>query len=177
MRKITSVLLTLTFVLYLGGVQVMYWIKMSVCEQESQELIQKNNLSNTDTKTFSFSPADYKSLAWSEKNKEFTYQGQRYDIIGMQFFSDEIIVKCYSDKDETTLIDAFSGFIKKMFSSPQHNNDNNTDIASNIYKEYLPAELLKPSYFPRVLIFTMAKCVLVNVYAKVDDIWHPPTLV
>jgi hypothetical protein len=177
MRKITCIILTLTFILYLGGVQVMYWIKMSVCKEQVQTLIHGHKLSRKNTVDFSFTSSEYNSLDWSEQNKEFTYKGERYDIVGIQYFSEEIIVKCYSDNEETEVIDAFSGFIKKMFSCPQHTNESNTDIASNIYKEYLPSEFFVPSHFARVLISIKATCVLVNVSAKVDDIWHPPTLV
>jgi hypothetical protein len=176
MKRLTSILLVLTFILYLGGVQIMYWVKMSVCKQETHFLIQNHEIDKSGTIAFSFTPSEYKSLSWSEENKEFTYKGQRYDIIGMQFFSDEIIIKCFSDNNETNLVDAFSGFIKKMFASPQHTDDNNTDIASNISKEYLPAESLVSSFFSSVLISIAAKCVLVDVSAKIDDIWHPPIL-
>jgi len=148
---------------------------MSVCKQETQYLIQNHRLDKSGAIAFSFTPSEYKALSWSEENKEFTFKGQRYDIIAMQFFTDEVIVKCYSDNNETSLVDAFSGFIKKMFTSPQHTDDNNTDIASNISKEYLPAESFSPVIFSSVLVSIKAKCVLVNVSAGIDDIWHPPT--
>jgi hypothetical protein len=176
MRKIISTLLTLIFVLYLGGVQVMYWVKMSTCKQQVQTLIHGHKLSRKNTIDFSFTPSEYSALSWSEENKEFNYKGQRYDIMAMQFYSDKILITCYSDDNESILVEAFSGFIKKMFSSSQQNNNSNNDIASNIYKEYIPAESPVPLFFSRVLISIEAKCVLVDVSAKIDAIWHPPTL-
>jgi hypothetical protein len=106
----------------------MYWVKMSVYKQQTNTLIQNHQVADSSTEAFSFTPSEYKSLSWSEENKEFTYKGQRYDIIDMQFFLDEIIVKCYLDSEETNLFTAFSGFMQKMFPSHQHNTDNSTNI-------------------------------------------------
>ncbi|HTA26728.1 MAG TPA: hypothetical protein VK809_02990 [Bacteroidia bacterium] len=177
MRKATSIFLTLTFLLYLGGIQIMFWVKMSECKQEAQALVHGHKLSRRNIIDFSFTPSEYSSLSWSEENKEFTYKGQRYDIIEMKYFSDEIIVNCYPDKDETDLVDAFSGFIKKMFSSPQHGSDNNNEIVSKIVKEYLPSEPLVPCYYSKVLTSVEARFVLVNLSAKTDCVWRPPTSV
>jgi len=176
MKKITGILLAFTFVLYLGGIQMAYWLRMSAHKQETQFSIRHNQVSKDNSVKFSFTSEQYNSLAWSEKNKEFSYQGQRYDIIGMQYCSDEIIVTCFSDKEETNLVNAFSGFIKNLFSSPLHTNDKTPDIANTLCKEYLPSEPSSPFLFSHVLISIKAGCVLVNVSGQIDSIWRPPTL-
>lgn len=176
MKKITGILLAFTFVLYLGGIQIAYWLKMSAHKRETQTAIQSHKLPENNTVKFSLTSLEYASLAWSERSKEFSYLGQRYDIIGIQYYSDEIIITCYSDKEETRLVNAFTGFVKKFFSSPQHTNDKTPSMASNLCKEYLPSEPLTSFLYAGVLISIKAKCAFVNMHPKPDDIWHPPTI-
>jgi hypothetical protein len=176
MRKITSILLALTFVLYLGGMQVLYWVKISVHKQETATMIQHNNVAKDKTAKFSFTSTEYNSIAWSERNKEFSFQGQRYDIIGIQYCSDEVIVTCYADKDETSLADAFSGFIKKMFAAPQHNSDSGNGMANSLCKEYMPSDPLLAFFYEQQLTSIKARCMLVNIAPYHANIWHPPTL-
>jgi hypothetical protein len=174
MRKFLNILLALTFIFYIGGLQVMYWVKMYVCKQQSASLIQTGKLQGSQTVQFTFTPSEYNSLSWTEQNKEFTYIGERYDIASIQYFSDKVMVRCYTDKEETELADAFSGFIKKMFSSPQTPNEKNHDIAGKIYKEYLHVKPLVPSFFDKALVSVKATCVLVNTSAAIENIWRPP---
>jgi hypothetical protein len=63
-----------------------------------------------------------------------------------------------------------------MFSQHQSSSDNNTDIAGKLYKEYLPNEFIAPLFFHHVLTTIKADCVLVNAFAPIDNIWHPPAL-
>lgn len=176
MKKITSILLTLTFVLYLGGIQAFYWVKMSVHKQEVHSLVQHNKIRQNTTVSFSFTSSEYNSLSWSEQNKEFTYEGQRYDIIEIQYCSDEIIAICYSDRDETNLVAAFSGFMKKMFSAPQHTGKNNTDIANNICKDYMPSKAITPYFNACELVALETTYAFVNVYNGHSDVWRPPAM-
>lgn len=177
MKNITATLLTLVFILYLSGMQMMYWVKMSVHREETENMIRSHEVTKANTMKFSFSSEEYSSLSWSERNKEFLYQGQHYDIIGIQYCSDEIIVTCYIDKDETSLVDAFSGFVKKMFASPQHNNDNGSSIANSLCKEYMPSDPLMAFFYAQQLTSIEARCMFVNMALYHADIWHPPTLI
>lgn len=177
MKKVTSILLAFMFIVYLGGIQMVYWVKMSVHKEETETMIRSHEVATNSTVKFSFTSEEYGALPWSERNKEFLYQGQHYDIIGLQYCSDEIVVTCYIDKDETSLVEAFSGFVKKMFASPQHNNDNGGSMANSLCKEYMPSDPLVAFFYERQLTSVEARCMLVNMTPYHADIWHPPTFV
>ncbi|HTA84497.1 MAG TPA: hypothetical protein VK783_16250 [Bacteroidia bacterium] len=176
MKKTTGIVFIFIFLLYICGIELLYSLKISVAKNQSASLIHNHEISIDSAILFSFTPEQYKSLNWSERNKEFTYNKQHYDIISLQFYTDEINVTCYDDSKETSLVDELTGFMKKMFSQNQKADDNN-DIASKICKEYLPNVQLTPTYFFQVLRTINANCVLVNQHALIADVWHPPSLV
>ena len=154
----------------------MYWLKIDSAKTESRKLINDSSCDLDGTKEFVLSSSEYNELTWSERNKEFVENDLRYDIVSIQYLpDDQVKMECYPDGKETDMVDALSGFIEKMFSSqPQSPNDSNNDISGKIYKEYLPVERLVPFLFPRVLNSIKADCVLVNAFALIAAIWHPP---
>ena len=177
MKRATGISLAFIFILYLGGIELLYSLKIDIVRKQSAALINDHKTSIDNTSSFSFTPSQYSALDWSERNREFTYNGKHFDIIYLDFYSDEIKVTCLDDSRETSLIDDFTGFMKRMFSQSQSSNDNNNDITSKICKEYLPNLSIKPSFFFHVITTIKADCVLVNPCALIADIWHPPSLV
>lgn len=176
MRKVTGIALIGIFILYICGIQLIYSLKLSVAKNQASYVIGSHKVQLNNTRNFSFTHSQYGKLNWSERNKEFIYNGRHYDIISMEFNSDEIKVICFDDSNETTVMAEFAGFMKKMFSQGQSTNDNNSDIANKICKEYLPNENLTPTYFFHVVTTIRATCVLVNQHALVADVWHPPSI-
>jgi hypothetical protein len=177
MKRTTGLFLSLLFLFYLGGIEVFYTLKMSVVKRQSAEGISNHKISLNNTCTFSFTPSQYSNLNWSERNKEFTYNGKHLDIISLAFYTDEIKVVCFDDSNETSLVDEFTGFMKKMFSQGSSSDNSNNDMANKICKEYLPNPTVPQSYFFHVITTIKANCVLVNHYAPIAGIWHPPSLV
>ena len=175
MKKATGIGFILIFLFYICGIQLVYTLKITVAKNQSATLIRTHTLSTDSTCNFSFTPVQYKNLDWLERNKEFSYQGKHYDIIGLDFYTDEIKATCFDDSKETSLVDEFAGFMKRMFSQNQKTDDNN-DMASKICKEYLPNIQLNPIFFFQVLRTINAPCVLVNQNALIADVWHPPSL-
>ena len=175
MKKATVVALILVFTLYLGGVQVFYRFKMNDARRDATISMQ-SKLSLDKTIELSFTTDEYDALAWSERNKEFTLNGQRYDIASINYTSDLIKLVCYPDGKESDIVAAFSNFMDRMFSAHQGSGTDNNDMASKLCKEYLPNERLVPFFFPRVLTTINTDCVLVSSSDLIGNIWHPPTL-
>lgn len=176
MKRVTGLSLALVFIIYLIGMEAYYSFRLGVAKNQSSELINNHEISKENTTMFSFTADQYKHLDWSERNKEFTYNGRHYDIISLQFCTDKITLTCYNDRNETDLVDSFTGFVKHMFSQTQSSNNSNNDIVSKICKEYLPPIQIPKLFFFHVLTTIKADCVLVNHHAPIAAIWHPPTM-
>ncbi|MGP8214319.1 MAG: hypothetical protein ACLQQ4_02015 [Bacteroidia bacterium] len=176
MKRVTGISLTFIFLLYLGGLQLFYSLKIEAAKQQSSDLIKSHQITLDNTCRFSFTPDQYEALNWSERNKEFTYNGKHFDIIGIEFYSDKIKVTCFDDSNETSMVAEFTGFMRRMFSQNQSSNDNNNDIANKICKEYLPNLSITQDFFFHVITTIKADCVLVSPSALVADIWHPPSV-
>lgn len=159
---------------YVAGYRLMYSLGILYAKQQAKECMTEKN---SNIKKLTLSASDYNSLKWTEKNKEFSYNNDLYDVINIQKSLDKYIITVYYDKTETGWVASLHNVEKRIYSSPQHTNDKSTDIVNNIYKEYIPSESLIPSFYAQVLISIKAKCVLVSVSAKIDDIWHPPAIV
>jgi hypothetical protein len=177
MRKTTGLVLAFIFILYLGGMELLYSLRINAAKNQSESLIEKHKVPLDNTVDFSFTSEQYNTLNWSERNKEFTYNGQHYDIVSIAFYTDEIKITCYDDSKETSLINEFTGFVKRMFSQSAKTNNTGNDIANKICKEYLPNENLNPRFFFYVITTINANCVLVNQHALIADVWRPPSVV
>jgi hypothetical protein len=177
MKRATGFFLAFIFILYLGGIEVFYTLKVGVVKKQSAALISNHKIQLDNTVSFSFTPSQYQSLNWSERNKEFTYNEEHYDIVSIDFYSDEIKVVCFDDSNETGVVSEFTGFMKRMFSQSQSSDNSNNDMASKICKEYLPNQNISQLFFFHVITTIQADCVLVNRHALVADIWRPPSLV
>lgn len=176
MKKATGLFLILVFVTYLAGVEAYYSLKLKISKETISALITHKNIQVAKTASFSFSPTQYQNINWQERNKEFIYNGRHYDIISLNFYSDEISMVCFDDSNETSIANALTGFMEHMFSQAPASNNSNNDIANKICKEYLPNTSVPQNFFFHVITTIETHRVLVNRYAPIAAIWHPPSL-
>jgi hypothetical protein len=176
MNRIAAIFLTLTFVLYLGGMQLMYWVKIDNAKRDATATILRHSAKAVDTKDFSFTTSQYNSLSWLDKNKEFIFDGQHYDIAGIEYLSGSIKVSCYNDNEETEIANAFQKFSNKLFSTHQQSNSSDNDVLSKITKEYLPLNpvLVQPKIEKSISIITKENTPTLSLLTA--DIWHPPSI-
>jgi hypothetical protein len=177
MKSATGITLIFIFTLYFCGVELLYSVKLNKVKSESAALITSHKVPLDNSSLFSFTAGQYNQLNWSERNKEFTYKGNHYDIINLAFYTDEIVVTCYDDSKETSLADAFANYVKQMFTQQQKGDDRTNDVAGKICKEYFPNKGFAPTYYFHVVQTVNAPCVLVNQHALVCDVWRPPSIV
>ena len=123
MNRFTSIFLSLIFVLYLGGIQLMYWIRIDAARQDANAYVQKTLPENINSKELILTASQYSSLQWLEKNKECVINGQRYDIIGVTHSAEGVKLKCYTDNEETEVANAFEHFAERLFNTPRPMED------------------------------------------------------
>lgn len=173
MKRIAAIFLTLTFLLYLGGIQLMYWVKIDAAKHNAAALI-KNKKCNESTTEFILTSSQYNALNWSDRNKEFIVDGQRYDITAIEYVSGGIKITCYQDSPETEVVSAFQKFAERFFSSHQQSGNTDTDVLSKITKEYLPLNIVLA---PESTISSFAFVISEKSYSSllsIANIWHPP---
>jgi hypothetical protein len=176
MKRIACIFLTSLFLLYLGGIQLLYWVKMNKAKYEATAFTQKQDLKTTDTKNFLFTNDQYALIKWLEANKEFSINGQRFDIINIEKTQEGIKITCYNDNEETEIAQAFQKFADKLFPIHQQSNNSDTDVISKITKEYTSLH-----YEFNFSIFEKSNSVFIpeDTHSSIslpDNIWHPPTL-
>jgi len=176
MKTLISIFLVSVFTLYLVGMQMLYWVKIDNAKQKATSFIQNHSTKESETRDFEFSRQEYNSLTWLEKNKEFTYQGVHYDISSINYSSGNVIVKCYTDNEETEIVNAFNQYTSKLLSNHQQSNSTDNDIISKITKDYLPlsnyCNFASPVKY--TTIFTNTVPILIS--SPISDIWHPPAI-
>src|ERR1700722_19469984 len=148
MKRVATLFLILTFLLYLGGMQLMYWVKIDNAKREATATLLRHSAKIADTKDFTFTSSQYNSLNWLEKNKEFVLYGQRYDIATLEYNSKGVKIACYTDNEETEIANAFNQFANKLYSTTEQSSNTNNDLLNKITKEYIPLSLLflQPRY-------------------------------
>jgi hypothetical protein len=176
MKGAAVIFLTLTFVLYLGGMQLMYWVKMDSAKHKAAEFVQNHSTKTSETKDFVFTSSEYNALQWLEKNKEFVIAGQRYDIETISYSSEGVKITCYSDNEETEIANEFQAFSERLLSTHPQSNSSDNDILSKITKEYLPINLvfLQPGVEKRTSLMVVENIPLSA--SPISDIWHPPAV-
>jgi hypothetical protein len=176
MKGLAAIFLILTFVLYLGGIQLMYWVKMDSAKYKAAEFVQTHSTKSSQTKDFVFTSSQYDALQWLEKNKEFVSNGQRYDIASIVYSAEGVKISCYNDNEETEIANAFQMFSERLLSTHQQSNSNDNDILSKITKEYLPLSLvfLQPR-FEKQSSFMVVENIPLSA-SPISDIWHPPAV-
>jgi len=162
--------------LYLGGIQLVYWVKMNSAKHEAASFIQNRNFAASDTRYFVFTTAQYKALQWLEENKEFNFNGQHYDITDLQYMSDGVKITCYSDNEETEIANAFQKFADKFFPAHQQSSNSDNDLISKLTKDYLPLVFeFNFSTFEK-----SSSCFIKeDIHSPLSlpaSIWHPPTI-
>lgn len=174
MKRIAAIFLTMIFLLYLGGMQLMYWVRIDTAKHQASALIQNNKANASNTTEFILTPSQYNSLNWSDRNKEFTIEGQRYDITGIEYLSNGVKIICYQDNPETEVVSAFQKFAERLFSSHQQSGNSDNDLISKITKEYLPLKLVvAPQIYERAFSLIISE----DIHSPLlftADIWHPP---
>ncbi|HWY99058.1 MAG TPA: hypothetical protein VNY36_08240, partial [Bacteroidia bacterium] len=119
----------------------------------------------------------YSNIKWTEGHKEFSYNGQLYDMVSVAKIGAIYSVLVYADKNETQWVKALDNFMKELFPSDNTKANKNVEsITSALQKEYLP--LNKLSIVPPDATYTIRYSNTLNIYKipATAAIWHPPAI-
>ena len=170
--RAVAVTLLIAMVYYFAGYRIVYSIVMHGAKEDAAFAIKHHGTLGKLT----ISAAEYANLGWTEKNKEFTYNEQRYDLVSMQKSGDSVVLTVYNDKNETRWGKAMNDFVKELFPSEKSKNTDPAEgFMSAFQKEYTPLEKIKIGYAPettKVFYDTERSSRIPLLISK--PIWHPP---
>lgn len=94
----------------MGGYQIMIAVYQTVRKHEIQAYLKSNNGTQFSTR-LSFSLENGKitnpEFEWEDANEEFTYHGELYDIITLQYNKDSVQIFAMKDIRENNLIEKY----------------------------------------------------------------------
>lgn len=171
--RATAIIMLFAMFHYVAGYRLMYSLGILYTKEQAKECMTEKN---SNIKKFTFSASDYNSLKWTEKNKEFSFNNQMYDVVNIQKSGSGYILTVYADNPETEMITAFQNFEKELFHPDQSNKGTKSaeDIISAFQKDFTPISEFK------MHVFTFSGLLLPSVAARQhplqvsDNIWHPP---
>lgn len=170
--RAVAVTLLIAMVYYFAGYRIVYSVVMHGAKEDAAFAIKHHGTLNSIT----LSAAEYTTLNWTEKNKEFMYNGHLYDCIAIEKYGDSVVLKVYDDKNETRWAKAMNDFVKVLFpTGKSQNTDPAEGFMSAFQKEYTPLEKIKVGYAPettKVFYDTQRSTRIPLLLSK--PIWHPP---
>jgi hypothetical protein len=175
MKKFSAILLTFMFMLYLGGMHVMYLMKIDDAKSVAYHHIKKN-MDKGEVSQFIFSTKDFNDLKWTDKDKEFTLNNERYDIVNISYSGSQVTVVCYKDGKETEIVQALDNLFERLFSPSQQSKNTENDFASKICKEYLPVDHIHLQETITLAFSQIPQERTIASSSPIDDIWHPPAI-
>jgi hypothetical protein len=176
MKRIASIGLAFIFLIYLLGIQFVYWAELSQVKQNSARLIQGGALEKNAKAVFYFSSAEFNSLIWTEGKKEFTLNEHHFDVVNIDYLQGKVKVTCYSDDKENHLVNAFSDLIGKFIAS--HAPSKNAKNTLTVQKDYLPQDCndfnMRPLIYAHTGLNRHRQFGLPRTF--ISDSWNPPRI-
>jgi hypothetical protein len=167
-----AITLLIAMVYYFAGYRIVYSIVMHDAKEDAAFAMKHHG-------TFSsiiLTAKEYSKLSWTEKGKEFNYNGQLYDMVSVEKSGDSYTLKVYEDKNETHWAKAMNDFVKFIFPSDQNQKQDPAEgFISAFQKEYTPLEKVKIGYAPETtkVIYDTNRCTHSSLLL-IKPIWHPP---
>jgi len=159
------------FVYYFAGYRLVSYLLTMQAKYEAASVIHEDS----SLKTITLSASDFNSLQWTEEGKEFSYEGQLYDMSSLVKTDNGYMLKVYYDKKESHLTQAGSDFIKILF--PSDNNKESKDgegLLSLFQKEYLSVDKLQLNSPAGYRISNYSHTFFITGHNFGSGVWHPP---
>jgi hypothetical protein len=146
-----------------------------ICAKDEAKGMVKNN---SNIKKLILTASDYSSLKWTEKNKEFSFNNEMYDVVSIQKLGNAYVVSVYCDDKETSWIASLNNCEKEIFHPDQSAKGTKSveDIMSSFQKNYTPASEFKICIYPSVGLIRTVVAVQQHPLLTPNNIWHPPTI-
>ena len=107
MKKIISYIILLLFVFTTSGYYLLFkHIKHEIHHEVEQKI--KNGIDKNELTVFIFLTDEENSIHWIKKNKEFTVNGEMYDVVEIKIKNNKKYIYCLNDIKEKQLIARFT---------------------------------------------------------------------
>lgn len=172
MRRILSFIFLLIFLYSIIGYFPVFFLVQKNIKNQMKKYIDNNScLVITDEMTiFDFNKTNFINIKWKEKNKEFFYENELYDVIAIKKNQNKNIrIYCVNDEKETLLINDFYKQIQHNSSPISERNQNSIMLSIDLYLFYILQ--LDFNINERTFLFAKYSKNLIN-YIK--DIPSPP---
>lgn len=172
--RIAAIIMLFAIFHYVAGYRLMYSLGILYAKDEAKEcMVEKNS----NIQKITLSSADYNSLKWTEKNKEFTLHNQMYDVRKIQKCGDNYIITVYSDTLETGWLASLHSYEKELFQPDKSAKGTKSaeDVMSSFQKNCTPSSEFKIHIFASSGLIQPVYVVEQHHLQLPDNIWHPPT--
>lgn len=157
MKKAISILLLSIFLFNTAGYYVFFKIAQIEIKKEIKKEI-KLSLESEELTIIKFLNSEINTLHWIEKNKEFIYHDQMFDIVKSSSDSNETTFYCINDKQEKKLFQNLEEQVLKQIETNKNSKSNSSKKnAENIVKTYFYEEIA-------ILLFQKSTSYLFNDY-------------
>jgi hypothetical protein len=159
---------------YFAGYRIVYFMLTKDAKSYASVEMKKKNVV---LEKLQFDKTEYSKIKWTEGNKEFSYNGQLYDVVSISNADGIYSVEVYADKNETQWVKALNDFVKQLFPADNSKSNKNVEsVISAFQNEYLPLNTIK--VMSPDVTYTVHPSHNVKVASLCTDtsIWHPPTL-
>ncbi len=171
MRSV-AVTLLIAMLFYFAGYRLVYSIIIHGAKEDASFAISHKQAL---VKELELTASEYSLLKWTEKDKEFSFNDQLYDIVSIQQTDGKYIIQVYADKNETGWVNAMNTFIKGVFSTHQGKGmDNAESLSSAFQKEYTPTGHMKLDHVPETKTVQYSDTERHISTQLKKPIWHPP---
>jgi hypothetical protein len=164
LKKYLSISLLFVFLLQIAGPYP--WLKISLHFLQIEINEKMRDISDPDGQILLvISESQMSEISWKEKNKEFSYHNEMFDVVKLKYVGNKRYYYCLKDSKEKELI----------FNYLKHCNARKTmekKIKNTLTSNYLPQYLFVRLYTP-VLNFIYTE-ICENYISKIPEIVVPP---
>jgi len=171
--RTVAVALLLAMMYYFAGYRIVYSLVMHDAKHEAAFAMKsEGSLTN-----ITLSAKEYAGIKWTEKGKEFSYNGSLYDLVSSQKNGNLVVLHVYCDRNETRWAKAMNDFVKYLFPSPAAKQIPAEGFLSAFQKEYTPMQKANVVYYPSTSEIVFNTDVNNQPSALLlKPIWHPPSI-
>lgn len=170
LKKLLAYIVLILFTYNLAGYYVVFkgWQK-GIRSQIKEQIRHDSKLSDIEVLTFSKADLKQKRIAleW-EKEDEFRFNGNMYDVVSRNESSDSITFTCINDRKEKKLIDQFQAFVNQQHNNVPSKHSNPFKILENLVKDYCTQQAILQNCKEGIIIYKPELNVyLPNTYIEV----------
>ncbi len=176
MRKVTIVLLLSVFLFNTAGYIVTFKILQYQVKKEIKTKI-KQHLNASQLTTITIGKKQLKSIIWAEKDREFYYCDELYDIIRVIEDSSTVTYYCINDKKEEALFENLDAHIDRYVrTSDSFKNRTEKKLSNQIVKLYFTDSVFfVPDFNYSSVIFYYIHLVYTPAFIKINS--PPPEII